>query len=87
MNKMIPVAVCAALLFCGCAKKQVVKKPGPILKIASEDDSFNSTSRAGAQKLSFSRDSALENAHFDYDKSDLRQDTRLTLDKNTGYLK
>ena len=88
MKKLLPLIV-LALFASACAKKPVVKAPAQPATLAQallDDDAFGAKTRQSAQELTYSRDSALEAVHFDYDKYELRADARQTLDKNKTYL-
>jgi len=92
----------SALAAGGCAKKEAVKSDGAITSGSSQYDGGRSgtetprgqtiapadtSQRGGTFSDSDVSQSDFETAYFDYDKSNLRQDTRDALSRNAAVLK
>ena len=67
------------LFYAGCAKKQIVKPPEPVLEKQAEEPSLRGKE--------YRKVAQLETVHFDYDDATLKADARDILAKNAKWLK
>ena len=86
MNKSILLALACALALTGCAKKAVKVTPAaPVAQTLGEDDFGSANGRNAALELTYEAKPGLRTVYFDYDKHNLRPETRKTLENNASY--
>jgi peptidoglycan-associated lipoprotein len=93
---MVPAAlVCAALIVSGCTPKKTVKKTGAGEGLEGSADADGKgvlgpgvdAAELAIRGKEFREVSDLQTIHFDYDKYELSDSARTTLQKNSDYLK
>jgi len=98
-NICVVLAV-SLLALAGCAKEEVVKKDEPVMQqqtvkqqapqqqvpVTAPTTATQSSNQSEASATKASAASSLETVYFDFDRSDLRQDSRDALSKNAQTL-